>query len=213
MFSGLARNFRSRTLFTTRGAARNMKSTACTVTPTYTPVSPATVTPVSAAPAAAARLAAVDEQLAVLQAKRAVLQAAVFAETFPAWARERAAEAAATGSFRLDGDAGLRGLADVLAAHVVAPPTVTCYEETHKSHEQAWQYTEVSYAFDGESILVSQATNFSRPNEYRTTPTDRNFELQLEEWNDARKENDEATLELRDIPERFWLALVEMKLL
>jgi hypothetical protein len=214
MFSSLSRNVWSRTLYATRCAARNIKSTAFPVTPT-TGAPPEPAAPTAAPTAAAARLAAVDENLAVLQAKRAVLQAAVFAETFPAWARERAAEAAATGSFRLDGDAGLRGLADVLAAHMVAPPTVTRYEETKlgKSYQQAWQYIEVTYAWDGESIHVSQATNFSYPNEYRTTPRDNTFMAQLSEWSDARKENDRATLELRDIPEHFWLALVEVELL
>ena len=129
MFSGrLALNLWSRTLRTTR-AARNIKSTACT-------------SPVSATPTAA-RLAAVDAQLAVLQAERAVLQAAVFAETFPAWARARAAKAAATGSLLLDGDAGLRGFADVLAAHMVAPPKVTRFEETAKYYDLAVYHSRV----------------------------------------------------------------------
>ena len=147
----------------------------------------------------------------MLQAERAVLQTAVFAETFPAWARARAAKAAATGSFLLDGDAGLRGFADVLAAHMVAPPKVTRFEETAKYYDPAWQYTVVEYSWDGDSIHVSQATNLCRENEYYTAPMDNDFADQLRDWNE-RKKNGEATLELRNIPEHFWLALVEEEL-
>ena len=204
MVSGLAFTQWPRTLYTMRRAARCNMRTACPVTPTSA---------MSAVPtAAAARLAAVDAQLAALQAERAVLQAAVFAETFPAWARARAAAAAETGYFRLDGDADLRGFADVLAAHMVAPPTVTCYEMTGKYYDPAWQYADVEYSWDGVSILVSQARNFCHPDVYLTTPRDNDFEAQLRDWNDARKESREAKLELRDVPEHFWLALVEEEL-
>ena len=40
---------------------------------------------------------------------------------------------------------------------------------------------------------------------------DNDFADQLRDWNE-RKKNGEATLELRDIPEHFWLALVEEEL-
>ena len=171
-----------------------------------------------AASPAAARLAAAAARLAAAQAEHDALQVIVHAENLPAWSRARVAAAAARRRLCLDGDGSLRGVADVIAAQMAAPPTTRRFEEynLYSGYAPLWDAVAIDYLWAGGAVSVTESFNFNHDIKVRATPADDVFLGAFFEWTNATHDDSDDDMriqfELRDVPERFWPALVEREL-